>query len=41
MAIKATILAVDDEPRVLKLLKANLESSGYAVLTAADGEQAL
>ena len=41
MAIKATILAVDDEPRVLKLLKANLESSGYAVLTAEDGEEAL
>ena len=41
MAIKATILAVEDEPRVLKLLKANLESSGYAVLTAEDGEQAL
>ena len=41
MAIKATILAVDDEPRVLKLLKTNLESSGYAVLTAADGEEAL
>ena len=41
MAIKATILAVDDEPRVLKLLKANLESSGYAVVTAADGEEAL
>ena len=41
MAIKATILAVEDEPRVLKLLKANLESSGYAVLTAADGEEAL
>ena len=41
MPIKATILAVDDEPRVLKLLKANLESSGYAVLTAADGEEAL
>jgi DNA-binding response OmpR family regulator len=41
MSRKATILAVDDEPRVLKLLKANLESSGYAVLTAEDGEQAL
>lgn len=38
---KATILAVDDEPRVLKLLKANLESSGYKVLTAADGEEAI
>ncbi len=41
MSRKATILAVDDEPRVLKLLKANLESSGYAMLTAADGEEAL
>ena len=41
MATKATILAVDDEPRVLKLLKANLESSGYKVLSAEDGEQAL
>ena len=41
MPIKATILAVDDEPRVLKLLKANLESSGYNVLTASDGEQAV
>ncbi len=41
MSAKATILAVDDEPRVLKLLKANLELSGYKVLTAADGEQAI
>jgi len=41
MPTKATILAVDDEPHVLKLLKANLESSGYKVLTAADGEQAI
>jgi DNA-binding response OmpR family regulator len=41
MPTKATILAVDDEPRVLKLLKANLESSGYRVLTAADGEEAI
>jgi two-component system KDP operon response regulator KdpE len=38
---KATILAVDDEPRVLKLLKANLESSGFKVLTAEDGEEAI
>jgi two-component system KDP operon response regulator KdpE len=41
MPAKATILAVDDEPRVLKLLKANLESSGYRVFTAADGEEAI
>jgi DNA-binding response OmpR family regulator len=41
MTRKATILAVDDEPHVLKLVKANLESSGYKVLTAEDGEKAI
>jgi DNA-binding response OmpR family regulator len=41
MSRKATILAVDDEPHVLKLVKANLESSGYKVLTAADGQRAV
>jgi DNA-binding response OmpR family regulator len=41
MPTHATILAVDDEPRVLKLLKTNLESSGYRVLTAVDGEEAI
>jgi len=41
MSKKATILVVDDEPHVLKLVKANLETSGYRVLTAEDGEQAL
>jgi len=41
MTIKGTVLAVDDEPRVMKLLEANLKSSGYSVLTAADGEEAL
>lgn len=41
MTKKATILVVDDEPYVLKLVKANLESSGYKVLTAVDGEQAV
>jgi DNA-binding response OmpR family regulator len=41
MARKATILVVDDEPHVLKLVKANLESSDYKVLTAADGEAAI
>lgn len=41
MSKKATILAVDDEPHVLKLVKANLESSGYKVLLAGDGEQAI
>ena len=38
---KATILVVDDEPHVLKLIKANLESSGYRVLTATDGLEAI
>lgn len=41
MAKKATILVVDDEPHVVRLVKANLESSGYRVLTAGDGEQGL
>jgi DNA-binding response OmpR family regulator len=38
---KASILVVDDEPHVLKLVKTNLETSGYRVLTAEDGEQAV
>jgi two-component system KDP operon response regulator KdpE len=41
MPMKATILAVDDEPRVLKLVQTNLELSGYKVLTAANGEEAV
>jgi DNA-binding response OmpR family regulator len=41
MQKKANILAVDDEPHVLRLVKANLESSGYRVLTAEDGEEAI
>jgi len=41
MSQKALILVVDDEPHVRKLVRANLESSGYKVLIAADGEEAL
>jgi DNA-binding response OmpR family regulator len=41
MSKKATILVVDDEPHVRKLVKANLESSGYQVVTAVDGKEAL
>jgi DNA-binding response OmpR family regulator len=41
MARKATILVVDDEPHVVRLVKANLEPSGYKILTATDGQQAL
>jgi len=39
MSIK--ILVVDDEPRYLRLLEANLLSDGYEVLTAPDGLQAV
>ncbi|MFZ5880693.1 MAG: response regulator transcription factor [Chloroflexota bacterium] len=35
------ILIVDDEPRYLRLLEANLRTEGYDVLTAQDGLQAL
>ena len=35
------ILIVDDEPRYLRLLEANLKTEGYTVVTAADGEEAL
>jgi CheY-like chemotaxis protein len=38
---KATILVVDDEPLVRKLIQTNLLSSGYRVVTAADGEEAV
>ncbi len=37
----ATILVVDDEPAVLKVLVTRLELSGYTVVSAQDGEQAL
>ncbi|MCC7116912.1 MAG: response regulator transcription factor [Anaerolineales bacterium] len=35
------ILIVDDEPRYLRLLEANLRTEGYEVSTAQDGVQAL
>src|SRR3990172_9076628 len=35
------ILIVDDEPRYLRLLEANLRTEGYEVITAADGMQAV
>lgn len=35
------ILLVDDEPTLLSTLALNLRSSGYEVVTASDGEQAL
>ena len=36
-----TILVVDDEPRYLSLVQINLETAGYAVVTAMDGQQAV
>jgi len=38
---KARILAVDDEPPILLLLKRNLSARGYEVITATNGEEAL
>ncbi|MBI4334500.1 MAG: response regulator transcription factor [Chloroflexi bacterium] len=37
----ARILVVDDEPGYLKLLRYNLESKGYDVITASGGQEAL
>lgn len=41
MPPKATILVVDDEPHVVRLVQANLQASGYQVLTATDGRTGL
>ena len=35
------ILLVDDEPRYLRLMEVNLQTEGYGVRTAADGQQAV
>lgn len=35
------ILAVDDAPANLEILRVRLESQGYEVFTAVDGEEAL
>jgi two-component system alkaline phosphatase synthesis response regulator PhoP len=37
----ATILVVDDEPRIVQLVRDYLEHGGFAVLTASDGPTAL
>ena len=37
----AKILVVDDEPDAVELIRFNLRSAGYDVLTAEDGEEAL
>lgn len=38
---KVRIMVVDDDPRLLRFVRANLESVGYQVLLATDGHQAL
>ena len=38
---KKTILVIDDEVNLAKLLKINLEDKGYSVLIANDGEEGL
>jgi DNA-binding response OmpR family regulator len=39
--MSTTILVVDDEPRYLRLLEANLRTEGYEVLSARDGGSVL
>ncbi len=38
---KSCILVVDDEPGIVDIARANLEGSGYRVIGAYDGEEAL
>lgn len=38
---RKTVLVVDDEPRYVRLLRANLESVGYRVVAAGDGSAAV
>ncbi|MEA3349035.1 MAG: response regulator transcription factor [Chloroflexota bacterium] len=35
------VLVVDDEPRYVRLMEANLVSAGYRVITASDGQEAV
>ena len=37
----ATVLVVDDDPVIVKLLQVNFEMEGYSVITAGDGEEGL
>ena len=41
MVAVATILVVDDEPRIVQLVRHYLEHGGFTVLTASDGQAAL
>lgn len=35
--MKQTVLVVDDQPHIVRLIQVNLEKEGFQVLTAADG----
>ena len=37
----STVLVVDDDPVIQKLLQVNFEMEGYSVITAGDGEEGL
>jgi DNA-binding response OmpR family regulator len=39
--MSTSILVVDDEPRYLRLIEANLRTEGYEVITAQNGKEAL
>lgn len=41
MRPKRTILVVDDDPRTVEIIRLRLESDGFEVISAADGEAAL
>src|SRR5438105_933052 len=41
VAVVATILVVDDEPRIVQLVRDYLEHGGFTVLTASSGPAAL
>ena len=41
MTRRISVLVVDDEPRVLRFVRAELESDGYRVLIASNGRQAI
>ena len=41
IGVRSKILVVDDEPEAVELVEFNLEQAGFAVVTAADGAEAL
>lgn len=41
MSTAKTILVIDDEAAILRLVRSHLEQAGYRVLTAGDGEEGL